>query len=102
MSGPAPHPPQEPVQLPDRLKHGSYTAYQRYRCRCLPCQENAREQARRRDRERKQYRSSVMKHGKVSGYTYHGCRCEDCKAARRSYDRERWEIRNRSQEGKKR
>lgn len=32
-------PPRDPVQLPDKYKHGGATAYNKFRCRCEPCQE---------------------------------------------------------------
>ena len=98
MSGPQPLPPQPPVDLPPHLEHGTWTPYQRYGCRCLPCQTFAREAARKRARDRIKYKSPGMKHGTVNGYNYHGCRCDACSEARRSYDRELYERNNPRQE----
>lgn len=99
MSGPIPHPPQPPIELPKGLEHGSFSAYQRYGCRCLPCQEHRRAYARAaaRIREKRRVPDDAV-HGKVSTYTYYNCRCEDCKEARRSYDRDLWERKDRTRE----
>lgn len=96
MSGPAAHPPQPPVDLPKRVKHGGLTAYQKYKCRCLACQtfhrnyQRAAEALRRRLGRIPEY----AEHGTTGTYNYYGCRCLDCRDARYVYDRARWEARN--------
>ena len=94
MSGPAPEPPQEPVELPEGVEHGSFTAYQRKGCRCGPCQEHMRAYTvdAAKVRRRRPVPENVT-HGRSYTYTYYHCRCEWCCEARRSYDRERYETR---------
>lgn len=95
MNGPVPQPPQPPVDLPpDGPGHGTFTAYQRHKCRCETCQVFARRYAKRYAARRKRKPLPDDHPGSVRSYNY-GCRCEDCKAARRSYDRERWELKRR-------
>ena len=79
------------MELPPNLKHGGFSAYQRYKCRCGPCQEHARAYARRYERlraGRKGRAPAGVKHGK-SAYSYYGCRCKICCKARSDYDAKR-------------
>jgi hypothetical protein len=61
--------------------HGTYTAYGRYRCRCVACvaYQNGRNQRNRADRKS----SGRLSHGTRSAYDA-GCRCDDCLGARRA------------------
>lgn len=93
-------PPQEPVELPPRVKHGGFQAYQVYKCRCGPCQDHHRsyQRAAAAVRRKIRYIPADVVHGTKSTYNYYGCRCEACCEARRSYDRERWELKERVRE----
>lgn len=103
MNGPKPHDPRPPVDLPDGVKHGGFTAYQDYGCRCEACQGHARDyakriyQARRLRQARKPRPVPEDKHG-MTGYSYYGCRCDECRDARNSYERERRELIARKEE----
>lgn len=91
------------MSLPRSIRHGSLTAYQDHKCRCLDCQENKRGYERRAAQVRTRLGvPQGVEHGTKYTYTYYRCRCEPCKEARRSYDRERWEIKNRTQEYRER
>lgn len=93
MSGRKPMEPQPPVDLPGRVKHGSYTAWQKYRCRCEKCLHHMRttNKATQVRRASKPVPEDVP-HGRLSTYNYYACRCDKCKEARYAYDRERYEL----------
>ena len=96
--GRRPDPPQEPVDLPGSLTHGSFQAYQVWKCRCQECQDYVRKYA-----QRARVVRTVLgvprgvRHGSKYTYSYYRCRCDACCEARRSYDRERYELRQRGQ-----
>lgn len=97
--GPPPNPPQEPVNLPPKSRHGTHHAYQHHKCRCGECQEFRRAYQRANAALRTRLRvPEHVPHGTCSTYNYYGCRCEDCCAARASYDRERMELVRRTDE----
>ena len=83
--------PQPPVELPGKVQHGGYTAWQRYKCRCEACLAHSRSANKRvrTVRDRKPVPEDV-RHD-LHAYNYYNCRCDECKAARTSYDRERYE-----------
>ena len=84
------------------VPHGTYTAYNRWGCRCVACRaENASKaqmyRERRAQEEGRRIRDKVKgipPHGTRSRYTSqkHGCRCEACAAANRQYQAERQRL----------
>ena len=41
-AGALPHPPQRPVKLPAGVRHGTWRAHRKLKCRCKRCQEYSR------------------------------------------------------------
>jgi hypothetical protein len=61
-------------------KHGTYTEYARYDCRCELCKEAARRHTR--EYKQRPLKEKNLTHGLVSTYN-NGCRCELCQKANR-------------------
>lgn len=87
----------KPVQLPGHISHGSFSAWQRYGCKCETCRDHWRSTQKRYRAQRRDFLFSEVPHG-LKGYNYYGCRCDTCCGARRAYDRERWETKQRALE----
>jgi hypothetical protein len=76
------------------VPHGTYTAYNRWKCRCVACREVNAEKARLRRHMKAQREGRVIKtpniepeHGTRSRYTSskHRCRCDLCRQANSTY-----------------
>lgn len=65
----------------DLLRHGTYTAYARWDCRCRECVAYQNDRVRRNRAERKA--TGRLSHGTRSAWDA-GCRCESCLATKRS------------------
>lgn len=84
------------------VPHGTYTAYNRWKCRCVECRaENARKAQERRElkaqQEGRRLRPKVKgvpPHGTRSRYTSkkHHCDCQRCLDANRQYQAERQRL----------
>lgn len=85
------------------VPHGTYTAYNRWKCRCIKCKaknaEMGREwRAKREQRAVGQPRPKVVpEHGTRSRYNSktHPCRCARCRKANTDYEKERQWLRRR-------
>jgi hypothetical protein len=73
--------------IPDGVKHGRYTTYNNWGCRCDDCYQ-AHRQKLITNRERRIQRKDQAPHGTVSGYDSWECRCDDCRRAACEYRRQ--------------
>lgn len=87
-----------PAELPEHIAHGTFSAWQRYGCKCDTCRDHWRAVQKRYQNQRRDFLFSEVPHGTLTGHNYYGCRCDKCLEARRSYDRERWETKQRALE----
>jgi hypothetical protein len=65
-------------------KHGSYSEYTNYKCRCVHCRAaNTRYNLKRRKKRAERLLKGEIKveHGHYSTYTNYACRCDECKRA---------------------
>lgn len=83
------------------VPHGTYTAYNRWKCRCVHCRAaNARVSRERNERKaaqqgrKRRQQKKVPDHGTRSRYTspVYRCRCDDCVQANRDYQAERQRL----------
>jgi hypothetical protein len=76
--------------MTDSFRHGTFSGYNRHRCRCVEC---TRVQVDYVTEWRKRKASEPLPpwavHGQVNTYANYSCRCELCRAAYSTYRKQR-------------
>ena len=82
----------------EEIKHGKYTTYNNYACRCDECTADYKRYLEDTRDQRQEYYKSLLQtpyeeieHGSYYGYARLGCRCPACTEAKREYARQHYQ-----------